>query len=181
MCSKCTNAVSKESFLIAYVCFQVYMHKNLLIDNSVIKYIFWPSCSKERLFGQPQYTDHSYWYRSCFTWLGQYIGSYENSEKLPSTWVFCHLRLYTTSPYLYKSMPIEISEYKLSWKSALQILVLAMNIQGLQYLRWGKLHVHCWHSSCRLLICTLNFCSYKSSSMAVNIAWTFSVAFWSSS
>lgn len=52
---------------------------------------------------------------------------------------------------------------------------------GHEYLRWGKLHVHCWHSSCRLLVCALSFCSYRSSSMAVNIAWTFSVAFWSSS
>lgn len=28
-------------------------------------------------------------------------------------------------------MPIKISEYKVSWKSAFQILVLAMNVQDL--------------------------------------------------
>lgn len=49
------------------------------------------------------------------------------------------------------------------------------------HLRWGKLHAHCWHSFCRLCVCTLGFCSYRSSSMAVNMACTFSVAFWSSS
>ena len=68
----CSSVVSKGSFLIAYVCcFQVYMYKNLLIDSSVIKYIFWCFCSKEGLFWTD--TDHSYWYRNCFTWLGQLV------------------------------------------------------------------------------------------------------------
>lgn len=45
-----------------------------------------------------------------------------------------------------------------------------------KYLRWGKLDIHCWHSSSRPSTYMLVFCSYKSSSIYLNICCTCRVA-----